>query len=145
MGLGVKDKLLLWTVFTLQTSCGISTARATLCPPSQWLLPSTVPSTHTILGLEGGLSGWETLRGFFAQNKGPLSGSSLLGVGPHSHSWDGKGVGGKKGRQEISREKEEKGGSLKGYEGLGRKYNLATRPIRRGESCATGQDTGFCC
>lgn len=129
----------------LQTSYGISTTKAILCPPSQWLLPFTVPSTHTILRLEGSLRGWETLRGFFAQNKGLLSGSSLLGVGPHSHSWDGKRVGGKKGRQEIAREREEKGGSLRGYGGLSRKYSLATKPIRRGESCATGQDTVFCC
>ena len=57
-----------------------------------------VPSTHTILGLEWGLSGWETLWGFFAQNKGPLYGLSLLGVGPHFHSWVRKGVGVKKGR-----------------------------------------------
>lgn len=104
-----------------------------------------MPSTHTILGLEGGLSGWETLREFFAQKKGPLSGSSLLGVGLHSHSWDGKGVRGKKGRPELVREREEKEGSLRGYGRLSRKSNLATKPIRRGESCATGQDPGFCC
>lgn len=42
-----------------------------------------MPSAHTTPGLEGSLSGWETLQGFFAQNKGPLYGSSLLGVG-----WD---------------------------------------------------------
>lgn len=82
---------------------------------------------------------------FFAQNKGLLSGPSLLGVGPHSHSWDGKWVGVKKGTQEIVRERKEKGGSLRGYAGWSRKHNLATRPIRRKESCATRQDTGFCC
>lgn len=91
-------------------------SRDTLYPASQWLLPSTVPSAHTILGLEGGLTGWETLQGFFAQNKGPLSGSSLLGVRLHSHSWDRKGAGVKKDKQELAREREEKGAATEAVE-----------------------------
>lgn len=95
-----------------------------------------VPSTHTILGLEGGLSGWETLWGFFAQNKGPLYGLSLLGVGPHFHSWVRKGVGVKKDRQELVQDRQEKGQSLRGYGILSRKHSL----FRREESWATEQD-----
>lgn len=67
--------------------CGSSTAKAIPCPANQWLRSLT----HTTLGLEEGFSGWDTLQGFFAQTKGPLCGSSLLALGPHSHSWHGKG------------------------------------------------------
>lgn len=75
--------------------CGFSTAKAIPCPANQLLLPLT----HTTLGLDEGFSGWETLHGFFTQNKGPLSGSRLPECvwGAQSHSWHERG--GSKGKQ----------------------------------------------
>lgn len=77
--------------------CAFSTAKAIPCPANQLLLPLT----HTTLGLDEGFSGWETLQGFFTQNKGPLSGSRLpewaRGGEAQSHSWHEGG--GSKGKQ----------------------------------------------
>lgn len=150
--LGIKDRLLLWVVLTMETSCGISSVSTILCPASQWLLPSTVLFAHITPGLEGSLSGLETLQGFFAQNKGPLSGSSLLGVG-----WDLTHTAGVKRGQELKKEKKERKRQARIIEGEGRegrelpqrisrlrgKYNLANKPIMGEESRAMGKTMGF--
>lgn len=89
--------------------CAFSTAKAIPCPANQLLLPLT----HTTLGLDEGFSGWETLQGFFTQNKGPLSGSRLPewaggGAGGRLSPTAGmKGEGAKESRQEEAQKRQE--------------------------------------
>lgn len=113
-----------------------STAKAIPRPANQLLLPLT----HTTLGLDEGFSGWDTLQGFFTQNKGPLSGSRLpeWGGGGLSPTAGMKGEGAKESRQEQVQKRQE---GLRGA-GLSRK-NISHQADQKEESWVTDRTTVF--